>query len=92
MIAADDLVEFKKDLMKSSLQAFNETIRANGTGQILTGAFACGLCLQMVKHNAVPIATLAVCSGCGVYLGVPIYKSVRDFTKAPFKGLNGDWL
>jgi hypothetical protein len=84
----EDFVEFKKDVVMSSVKAVNETIHANGTGQVLTTAFACGLCVNMVKHNAVPLATAAVCLGCGILISVPIYKSLKAAFKDPSKGFD----
>jgi hypothetical protein len=43
----EDFVEFKKDVVMSSVKAVNETIHVNGTRQILTTAFACSLCINM---------------------------------------------
>jgi hypothetical protein len=33
---------------------------------------------------------MLVCLGCGVYISVPIYVSVKNVIDAPFKGLNGE--
>lgn len=57
-----------------------------GTGQVLTGGLLCGLCVNMVRNNAIPVATLLVCAGCSVYISVPMYKSIRKVVREPWKG------
>jgi hypothetical protein len=42
----------------------------------------------MVKYNAVPLATAAVCLGCGALVSVPIYKSLKEAFKNPSKGFD----
>lgn len=87
MVNREEIFEFKSDLIKGSARAFQETLlsKTNGT-TILNGALACGLCVNMVRHNAVPLATMLVCLGCATYISVPIYKSLKEVIKTPFKG------
>ena len=79
--------EFQKDVVKSSLNAVKDTMtmHSNGTSQVLTAALLCRLCVNMVKNNAIPVATLLGSAGCSVYVSVPMYKSIRKFVKEPWK-------
>lgn len=84
----EDFCELRKDVIMNSVRAVNDTIHTNGTRQVLTTVFACGLCLNMLKYNAVPLATAAVCVGCGTLISAPIYKSVKAAIKNPTKGFD----
>lgn len=86
MFENEDLGQLGKDLAKGTFKAINETIQDRGVVDSLNAAGACFLCVNLLKHNAIPIATALVCAGCGIFISVPVYKSVKQAIETPFKG------
>lgn len=90
MVNSNDLSDFSIDITrataKSVAQSFN-SVNRNTTLASIAGGISCALCVNMAKNNAIPLLTLTVCTGCGIFMFNPAYKSVKAVIEAPFKGL-----
>lgn len=89
MVNGNDFADFGSDIVKGTGKAitnsFNST-NGNSTMHILTGVGSIVLCHQMLKYNAIPLATMGVCIGAAIFNLSPAYKSVKAFLETPFKG------
>ncbi len=89
MVGRSDLNEFTNDVLKGTGRAVSEsfnTTNINGTMAGIGAGTSCLLCMNLVKYNAVPLATFAICTGCSLFFVAPAYKSLKAVIEAPFRG------
>lgn len=85
---SQEMQELGKEITKNTTLAINDTLHNNETMHILNTGILCALCYNMLRRNFIPLATAAVCIGCGISLSSPIYKSIKEAFKEPFKGFD----
>jgi hypothetical protein len=88
-LPSETFTDFYSDVVENSSKAVSDSFNSsnvNGTMGAVTAGLGCSLCFAMIKYNVVPLATLATCIGCSIFVAAPTYKSVKAVIKAPFEG------
>jgi small neutral amino acid transporter SnatA (MarC family) len=87
MLTKDAVTEFRKDICMGSAQAVQDTLNSVGNSStpliVAQGTITCTLCYNMVKRNAVPVATMLVCLACTAFVLSPTSKSIKALIKHP---------